>query len=358
MPNETPNADFVNDGSLMHAAMEMPDLPGLDDPNPTQTTEIIDPREANNRRRTAVDMEEEPQPQRQQQKRTPDGKYAEGFKPNLPPEADEIDDKAAPAAVEASGADDEWFELPPEKEGEAPRRIKAEEVWKGYQEREQLLQYIDQIQRITPPPPQYDEEIVRTAQTRHRLIQELEKVRALTQPMEPDLDLINENPGRYDPPTYQRQVAYARSQQENLQKLNARIEQEQTLLKQEQEALTAARKAREQGKLLQFWPELRDPAVQRQVRDDAARFFGITEDDFTSILDARFYCIPRYALAHVHGAQQRQQAVKVVRAKPKLVRGAARDQSGQKAQQYSSGMRKLASSGSIEDAADALGALI
>ena len=47
-------------------------------------------------------------------------KYKDGFdvKPNLPPEASEQDDRAEPEALEAADLNDEWFELPPEKEGD------------------------------------------------------------------------------------------------------------------------------------------------------------------------------------------------------------------------------------------------
>jgi hypothetical protein len=136
------------------------------------------------------------------------------------------------------------------------------------------------------------------------------------------------------------------------------LEHQQQQITQEQEALTAARRAREQSKLVQFWPELRDPAVQRQVRDDAAKYFGIDGGTLDSVMDARFYAILKTALDHVNGQKQRQQTIKVVRAKPKLVKGSARETASPKAAQYQTGMRSLQRSGSIEDAADALGGLI
>lgn len=353
-------APIENDGSLIDAAAMMPDFDGLDDPSPgNTTTEIIDPREAGNRRRTpAADVER--QPQQMRQRREPDGKYADGFIPgsNLPPEAAQQDDAADPEAIEASSADDEWFELPPEKEGEAPKRIKAEEVWKGYQEREQLAQHIERLQQIVPPPPQYDEEIFKTVQVRGRMLQELDTLIRANQPLEPDLSLIDDQSPRYNPGEYQRQVALQREMINRHHQLRARQQQEQQQLEQEQEALTAARKAREQSKLVQFWPELRDPVVQRQVRDDAARYFGIDDSIFSSVMDARFYAVLKTALHYVNGQKQRQQTIKVVRAKPKLVKGSARDTTSPRNAQYQTGMRSLQKSGSIEDAADALGGLI
>lgn len=355
MPNDFngQQAELSNDGSLHDAAMSMPDFDGMDDPSPSQTTTIVDPREAANRRGTPpVDM--------RQQKREADGKYKEGFdvKPNLPPEAEEQDDKAEPEAVEAAGMDDEWFELPADKEGEAPKRIKAEDVFKGYQEAQELRQVLEQVTRITPPPPQYDEEIIKTAQVRHRMVQELQQMIALNQPMEPDDELMNDRSERYNPGEWHRQKAFYKQQQERIGLMHARLQREQHFIQQESEALTAARKSREQSKLVQFWPELRDPVVQRTVKDEAARYYGVDDGVFDSVMDARFYAVLRDALAYRSGQKQRQQAVKVVRAKPKLVRGAARDPAGPKGAQLSASMRKLAISGSIDDAADALGGLI
>ena len=50
--DNTAPANFEPDGSLADAALMMPDLDGdMDDPSPSNTrTEIIDPREAANRR--------------------------------------------------------------------------------------------------------------------------------------------------------------------------------------------------------------------------------------------------------------------------------------------------------------------
>jgi hypothetical protein len=349
-------ANFENDGSLAHAALEMPDIDGLDDPSPGNTrTEIIDPREAANRRATSP--VEQPR-QNTRQNRQDDGKYAEGFDTailsNLPPEAAEQDDKAD---IDASAPDEEWFELPPEKEGDKPRRIKADEVWQGYQERETYREQLEQVSRIVPPPPQYDEEIYRTVQVRNRMVQELDQIIAANQPIDPDMRLIDENSPHYNPGEFHRQVAFQREQAGRINQLQQRRAHEATQLQQEAEALTAARKAREQSKLVQFWPELRDPTVQRQVRDDAARYFGITDDDFKNVLDARFYAMLKVALDNINGQKQRQQTVKVVRAKPKMVRGSARD-SNPKTAQYQTGMRAVQRSGSIEDAADAIGALI
>jgi hypothetical protein len=327
--------DQGNDGSLEMAAQLMPDFESDTPEN------------------------EEKQPSWANQKRAEDGRFdkdkAKEAKPS--PEADDTNAEAEEEEVEAATTDDEWFELPPEREGEAPRRIKAEEVWQGYQEREELREKIDQMQRTLPPPPQYDEEIYRTVQVRHHMMNELRTLMAVNQPIEPDMSLINQASNNYDPGEYHRQVTLQRDMVQRHNQLRERLDAEKQHVEQEQEVLTTARKAREQGKLVQFWPELRDPVVQRQVRDDAARYFGIDDGVFSSVIDARFYAVLRHALNDINGHKQRQQAVKVVRAKPKLVRGAARGSTNQKQQQFGSSMKRLQSSNSVEDAAEAFGAL-
>ena len=335
--------DQGNDGSLETAAQLMPDF----------GDEQI------------MSEPEDQEKQRRIQKRHEDGKWTEGFEKaqaQAQERAKEPIEAEVEATAEGDGPDDaantgdEWFEIPGDKEGDEPKRIKVDEVWQGYQEREQLREQIEKMQRVLPPPPQYDEQIYQTVQTRGRLVQELNVLMQANQPIEPDISLIDELSPRYNPGEYHRQVALQRDMAQRHHKLRERQAYEQHHLSQEQEALTAARRSREQSKLVEFWPELRDPVVQRQVRDDAARYFGIDGGTLDSVMDARFYAILKHALDNVNGQKQRQQAVKVVRAKPKVVRGSARDTNG-KQQQIASSMKRLQSTNSAEDAAEAFGAL-
>lgn len=352
-----------NDGSVTHAALNMPDFDdgGIDDPSPAKTvTEFLDPREAANRR----NQPDQRQPQLQQKR--DNGKYAEGFEErrNLPAEADQIDDKPEPEVLQAQGEpsehvplDEQFFEIPT-ADPKKPARYKATDVFRGFQETQMLREALEQMARITPPPPQYDEEIYKTVQVRGRLMQEVDQFITLNQPIEPDMSLIDGTSPRYNPEEYHRQAALQKSQIARLHQMHAYREHQQQQHAQEQEALTAARKAREQSKLVQFWPELKDPTVQRQVKDDAARFFGIDDQIFSTVQDARFYAVLRSALENVHSQRRRQDTVRMVTAKPKLVKGAARDPVAPKQAQFNSSMKRLQVDNSIESAAEAMGALI
>ena len=107
MSNDTNAApeNFQPDGSLADAAMMMPDFDGdMDDPSPSNTrTEIIEPREAANRRGT-------PPLHDRQQRRQDDRDHADGCvaAPNLPPDAEEKADRADPSALQAGSPDDGW----------------------------------------------------------------------------------------------------------------------------------------------------------------------------------------------------------------------------------------------------------
>jgi hypothetical protein len=282
------------------------------------------------------------------QPRAPDGKFTKE-QPAPEPEA---------KAAEASDLAEEFFELPPEKDGEAPRRISAKEVFDGYQERDVLRHELEQARRQQPPPVEWDRQMLETVQQRTKLVQTIQQLEHLALPAEPDLSLIDENSPRYDPGAYQRQAAAykaAQSRMTEFQRLRSAHEEQ---LQQEQSALLEAKKVREQGKLLDMWPEIRDPATQRQVVDEAARYYGITQQDFATTHDARLYAILKDALAFRASQNQRQAAVKVVRSVPKLVKAQARDTRAPAARVQAGAMQRLAQTGSVEDAALAIGGLL
>lgn len=282
-----------------------------------------------------------------QQPRAPDGKFT---KEQPAPESEA-------KAAETSDLAEEFFELPPEKDGEAPRRISAKEVFDGYQEREVLRQQLEQARRQQPPPVEWDRQMLETVQQRTKLVQTIQQLEHLALPAEPDLSLIDENSPRYDPGAYQRQAAAYKAAHNRMTEFHRLRSAHEEQLQQEQNALLEAKKVREQSKLLDMWPEIRDPATQRQVVDEAARYYGITQQDFATTHDARLYAILKDALAYRAGQSQRQAAVKVVRSVPKLVKAQAKDTRAPAQRVQANAMQRLASSGSVEDAALALGGL-
>lgn len=346
LDTEMSQAPLSNDGSLSDAVLHMPEFDdgGIDEPNPAQT--------------------------KGQQPRNPkNGQWAEGKATPLQAkqvraEPDEIADPDAQpdaAADEASEVNDEWFELPPEKDGEQPRRIKADEVWQGYQERERLRNELEEARRGQPPPEAYDQAIYQAAMERQQLSRQLQMYAAMLQPEQPDMELINEESPRYNPGLFQRQVAMAQQKSQQLARINQEIAQHEAMAKEQQAAVSSAQFAREQAKLHSFWPEIRDPKEAVRVRDELLTHYGkygVTPELIGSVHNSAFYALAKDALAYRRGLQAREAAVKVVRAKPKLVKGQARSGDTTKATAFQSASRRLAQSNSIEDAADALGALL
>lgn len=353
--SDTQLAPNANDGTLEGAVAAMAginaaDLISFDEA--ANRDEGLPPPEDIAKHRDKVDA----QRQQQERQREPNGQ----FKPNdkgheaQPPQPPQ---QAKEVQPEASDVAEEFFELPPETEGGEPKRIPAKEVFDGYQRAQQLQVELEQSRRVQPPPQEWDRQMMETVSTRTRLTQMLADLEQASIPAEPDSSLIDENSPRYDPAAYQRQLAAYKGSAQRMNQIRAMREAHQNQLSQEQNALLEARRAREQNKLLDLWPEIRDPATQRQVRDEAARFYGITEQDFANTYDSRMYALLKDALAFRASQSQRQAAVKVVRSVPKLVRAQARDNRAPHQRAQADAMRRLASSGSEEDAALALSGL-
>lgn len=271
-------------------------------------------------------------------------------------------DEEAAAAAQVSTPEDEYFELPPEEEGGEPRRIPAAEVFEGYQRSLEMENRIEEMRRTSIPPEEYDRQIDETVQTRNRLMQDLYAYSALLQPQQPNIELLNQSSPNFNPDLYYQQVQMSQQMTQHLNAVRQQMTQQQQAAAYEQEALSKAKKAREQAKLRDVWPEiLADPKVARDVRDRAARLYGIDDTVFANTIDHRLYKLMKDALAYQDGKRAHETAVKVVRQKqvPKLVRSSARTGAGAaKAQQIQTSMNRLSRSGSLDDAADVIGGLL
>ncbi len=343
------SAQPQNDGSLDAAVASMPDF---DDSNLVPFERARDsnmePRRAPNGQFTVDGAVKEPQIA------VPDPRIAE----------EQARAAGAKTAAEADASDpaEEFFELPPEEEGGEPRRIPATEVFEGYQRAQELAAEIEEVRRGVVPPIEYDRQIMETVQARGRIMQELQSYAALLQPQEPDLELLNQASARFNPDLYYQQVQMSGQLKQQLGAVRQQMQQHQAAIEREQGALSDAKKAREQSKLREMWPEvLSDPKKAHEVREKAARLYGIDDQVFATTIDARLYAILKDALAYRDGIKAQQTAVKVVRAKqvPKLVRSTARTGANTAKQQaYSTASQRLARSGSLDDAADAIGGLL
>lgn len=341
------------DGGIIDAASAIAAIPGFDDglgdPNPVMTHGSVlrqPPAEA---------------------PRAPNGQF------RGKPEAEVIDirTKAAPAqpemveeqaADEASDVADEYFELPPETEGGQPVRLKADEVFQGYQEAKQLKSRIAELERGTPPPEVFDQQLVALVDAQTQTLQQLQMYQQMLTPREPDIELINEESPRYNPGLYQRQKAMADHQRSQYQHVSSQIQAMEQDRTQRSQALQHLQRVRGREALSKIWPEVvaSDGKEAARVRSEVADYYsqyGVTPEVMQSITNPGFYAVLKDALAYRRGLRDKETAVRVVRSKPKLVRGSARNAATAQQQSYQAGMQRLTQSNSVEDAAKALAGL-
>lgn len=341
-----PTMDLADvDGSIHDAALAMPDL-DIDDPAQAGPHPGDAARNVNGQFRPA------------------DGKPAakKVAMPN-PAEVANDPDGDAEAAEEASDVADEFFELPPEKEGEKPRRLKASEVWEKAQRADALEQQLVEARRTVVPPAAFDEQLMQLITAQQNTLQQLQMYEQMLHPEQPDIELINEESPRYNPGLYQRQYAMAQQKASQVSRIRAQMEAVDQDRKQRVAAYERLQFARGREALGQLWPEVvaDDGKEAARVRSEVAEYYGrhgVTPEVMASITNPGFYAVLKDALAYRRGLRAKETAVKVVRSKPKLVRGAARGPSNAKAAAYHNGMQRLVRSNTIEDAADALEGLI
>lgn len=353
MADTAPQA--VMDGSIHDAALAFQAMDdGLSEPSPSNT-------------RTQID-------------RAPNGQF-KGGRPQMAEVIDSVemarpealkpgDIMDAPAAkpgeadeVEASEPDDEFFEFEVVKDGKPVKeRLKATEVWEQAQRAKVLEQELEQARKEFIPPEDYDRGMMQLIDAQRQALSELQVYEQMLTPAQPHPDLINPESPRYDPQLYHRQMVAAQHQTADLQQVRGRInaiQQEQT---QRQEALLSLQRARGREALKQIWPEVTssDGKEAARVRSEVADFYGrygVTPEVMASITNPGFFAVLKDALAYRRGQKAQEAAVRVVRNKPKLVKGQARSTANPRAEQYQDGMRRLSQSNSVEDAAAAIAAL-
>lgn len=268
--------------------------------------------------------------------------------------------KDEPAEVEAADdADEDYIELPAEAEGAEPSKLKLSEVLDGYKRSQTLQQELEQARKVAPIPAEFEQQLQQQVAARQQLMSLIEELQAVTKPALPDLELVNpNNPNKFNPAAYHQQVAeYQRqmAEREALNQARAYAEKQQA----EQMAVVAeAQYRREFAKAVELWPELKDKAAARKVVDDVANAYGFTPQEVQSIGDARVLSVLKDALAFRQGKAAQETAVKVVKAKPKLVRATARQSAGGRSASAAQHLERLGKTGSMDDAVAALAELL
>jgi len=336
----------VGDGSIEDAALNMPDdLGQIGNDRPPEQLRRTQPRDpASQQWRSPADEMEPP--------RNDKAKIAA----ELPP----VEGEEEPAE-DVSEVDDEFFEVEEERDGKkVPVRMKAAEVWQQAQEAKRLRSEMDDLRRNTIAPEQWDQALIQMAQARQNLMRELQMQRAMLNPQPPDERLLHEDSPNHNPQRWQQQLTAYRQQMERIRQIEADFQRHEEAQQQQQQVLQNARLERERAKTHALWPELAQKQEAERVFDELLRHYGKygVNSDYIRQFDSAAFAIVKDALAYRRGQQAREAAVKVVRAKPKLVRASARDSQNPTNRRAAQSMQRLQQSGSIEDAANALEGLL
>lgn len=271
------------------------------------------------------------------------------LKTKMPVKAEE----PAPAEEE-----DEYFELPPEKEGEEPRRIKVDEVWQAYEELPKLKAELEQVKTQAPPPEEYLEALNDTIAKRSEYMKGLHTIAQMINPVDPSIDLLNPASDKYDADSYYRMKTRADQDRAHI----AQLQRQWNAAKEEQDAqrkmVDDARNLREANALKKAWPEFFSDRGVSERSLSVLRDYGFKDDEIKNMSDHRQLLLLRDAMELRALKAEKAKAVQVVRQKPKLVKGGARTTTDSKAARTASAMDRLRSSGSMDAAAEALKGLL
>lgn len=289
----------------------------------------------------------------------------EGKKPDASTAADaktKDEDKLDADAKDDDDAAEDFIELPPEEDGKEPTKVKLADVVGGWRKSADLEKQLDEAKRLSPQLPHQIEEHVAALQAeRGKFTAALVNWAKSNMPQRPNEALINPASNDYNPEEY-----YAQTQRFNAlvaEHTRARVEfdrlNDETA--KEKDALRASRISREQAEIQKFWPEvLTDEKTRVTAKAELAKHYGIDDKflDSDITLDHRIYALAKDALAYRAGQAKQAEAVKTVKAKPKLIPGQARVATDTNKARRTDGYRALQKSGSLDDAADALEGLL
>lgn len=260
--------------------------------------------------------------------------------------------------AEADEDEDPEFEIPGE-EGAEPVRRKLSELWDRFDKAADLEKEVETLREQSGrAPAEYTQGLQEVVAARSNYLQGLELVTRMLNPQPPPVQMLDPSHQAYDPDGYR--TAYSQYELGRGAVERLRVEREALAKQQhlEQDTLVRAYLARERESLHKAWPEAKDPAIAAQFRTDLKKIYGFNDQEIEATTDHRMFLVVRDALKLRALEAKQAEAVKVVRQKPKLVKGAARTTTDPKAAGRSTAMRSLAQSGSVNDAVQALKGLI
>lgn len=273
-----------------------------------------------------------------------------------------VDLKTGKRPVEEAPTDgdqEDFLELPAERDGEEPRRLKLTDVLSGFEEAQKLRSELEQARQPSIMPAEFERQVRETIQARSDYLQGAQRWMMLNQPQEPPRSLIDPGSAAYDPQRYGDLMRDYQAGREHFQQLEGHMRQEAAKHHAEVQAVHNAMWERETAKLKEFWPELlADTTVKGKVLEDTAKAYGFTSDEIASLADSRMFRVLRDALSFREQQASTEKTVKVLRGKPKLVKGGARSSGSPKAATGANALSRLQSTGSMDDAAAAILGLV
>lgn len=269
-------------------------------------------------------------------------------------EATEVKPETAEKDETEQAAEDDidYIELEAE-EGQEPTRIKLEDAVERYQKFEQIQAELENAKQTQLPPTDWDQQALQHVQAMQQLNDTIEQWQYLNPIQDPDPSLALEDPEQFYALTQQAQHLRGQHQQAQLAR-----QQAQQQLQARQDQLDNVLWEREKAKIFENHPQLQDQAVVLEVTKDLGKHYGIDAETVNELRNHKAWNIIMDALAHRKALGQREVVAKAVKAKPRLVKSQARDGSTPKQRAQSQARDRLAQSGSIADAAEALDAFL
>lgn len=275
-------------------------------------------------------------------------------------EDEKPDDEAAEAKTEDAPADDDVEQDFLEFEGEdgEPQRVELDAVWEAYNRVPELETQLADAQKATQALPAANQQaMAETLQARQQVINQIEQWQALSRPLEPNIEMLNANSPNYDPEGYAAQLEANKQFTQQHAEAERELAAQREKAQEEQRVLDDAYRAQEQEALKEFWPELvENDATKAEFFKNMEKEFGLKPEDIAPVHDHRLFRLAKDALAYRSSQEKAKAAVKIVRSKPKLVRGKARDPNPKGARR-SAAITNLAKSGSDEAGTAAMAAL-
>lgn len=302
--------------------------------------------------------------QQQSKPRDDTGRFAAKEQPEAEaegePESNVVDlaTGKAPEAQAEEEDDDPEFEIPGE-EGAEPARLKLSQIWEGYEKAQKLETEVETLRtQAREVPAEYTQALQDTIQARSQYLQNLEMVSRYLQPQAPSQTLVDPRHPDYNPEAYHAQLQQFQKDVAARDAVDQEREQLTKQQQQEQQALVRAHIAREHQALERAWPEFAKDETKAQLRSTLKDVYGFSDEEIAGIPDHRQMLVIRDAIKFRELQAAQEKAVKVVRSKPKLVKGAARNTTDPKASARSNAMAKLQATGSMDAAAAAIKGLL